>query len=122
MEGFMTKNRLWLLLGVVLLAFAIGSLVPRSQAQPQPQPEKGRLSDSPIFLKIGTIRINPDQVAYVTTWTGVGDPGAKYLGIHAGGGAAPMDLEFATDGRAEALLEWFDAHSVELKPKALKKQ
>jgi hypothetical protein len=115
----MGKNRHWLSFGMVLLAFAVGLLVSRSHAQP----EKGQQSSSPIFLKIGKTRINPNQIARAYTYnSNPGEPD-NYLAVSISGGSAGVDhYELGTDGVAEALLEWIDAHSVDVKPKPVEKK
>jgi hypothetical protein len=115
----MTKNRLWLSLAMVILVFAVGLFTGRSQAQP----EKTQQPGPPIFLKIGKLRINPNQIARAYTYNNnVGEPD-KYLAVSISGGSAGVDYyDLGQDGVAEASLEWIDAHSTELKPKVVNKK
>jgi hypothetical protein len=113
----MSKNRWCLPLVTVIVVVAIGLLVGRSQAQP----EKSRRAGPPFLLSIGKYRINPSQVSVIQTWNIHSEEHPdNHLTIHVGG--RDLDFEFGTDGQAEALLEWFDAHSTELKPKPVKRK
>jgi hypothetical protein len=112
MEGAMSKNRQFLSLGMVIVFVAAGFFVSRSQAQP----EQLQRADLPFLWRIGEKYFNPSKVMSVHTFTLYGK---KYLQID-GGELRPF--EFGTNGEAEALLEWFDAHSTELKPKPVKRK
>ena len=113
-EDVMSKNRLWLSLGVLIVVLAVGLLVGRSQAQP----EQSRRADPPFLLRIGDLRFNPSLVSDVRIME---HEGFRCLRLGCGGESI-YALEFGTDGQAEVLLEWFDAHSTELKPKPVKKK
>jgi hypothetical protein len=106
----MDKARCRLSLGMVIVVVAAGLLVGRSQAQPEP----GQRADPPFFLKIGELRINPSQVTCVQTQTSSGEKT-----LHVAMGVQIRAFQFGTDGQAEALLQWFEAHSTEIKPKPL---
>jgi hypothetical protein len=113
----MSKDRQFLALSAVIVCVAVGLLVGRSQAQP----EQSRRADPPFLLRIGKHRINPSQLSYVYTWDVTFENHAdNHMTIFSGG--REIDFEFGTDGQAEALLEWLDAHSTELKPKVVNKK
>jgi hypothetical protein len=112
----MDKARYSLMLGTVIVIVAIGLLVGRSQAQP----EQLRRAGEPFFLKIGRLRLNPNQVSSLNTYM-LGDPPYECLEIIYGGNRMQL-LELGTDGVAESLLEWFDSHSTEIKPKPPKRK
>jgi hypothetical protein len=113
-EGVMSKDRLRLSLGMLIVLVAVGLLADRSQAQP----EQTRLAIPPLYVKIGEWRFNPGEVTSVETGEFVGD---RKILVHLGPGQG-KSFTFGTDGEAEALLEWFDAHSTELKPKPVEKK
>ncbi len=106
----MDKARCWSSLGMVIVFVAVGLLGGRSQAQPEP----GQRAGPPLFLKIGELRINPSQVTCVQLQTSSGEKA-----LHVAMGVQIQGFKFGTDGQAEALLEWFEAHSTEIKPKPL---
>ena len=103
----MSKNRQILSLGMVIVFVATGFFVGRSQAQP----EQLQRADLPFLWRIGEKHFNPTKVTSVRTHT---SQGKKYLIL---GGVELEAFKFGTDGEAEALLEWFDARSIEIKPK-----
>jgi hypothetical protein len=107
----MIKRRHFLSLGIVIVFVAAGFFVGRSQAQP----EQLQRADLPFLWRLGEKHFNPSKVTSVETFT---SSGKKYLQID---GVELRPLEFGTDGEAEALLEWFDARSIEIKPKPPKK-
>jgi hypothetical protein len=57
-------------------------------------------------------------LSYVSTWNITSE---KHLDSHLTlvSTGRELDFEFGTNGEAEALLEWIDAHSTELKPKVV---
>jgi hypothetical protein len=107
----MSKNRQFLSLGMVIVFVAAGFFVGRSQAQP----EQLQRADLPFLWRIGETHFNPSKVTSVRTLM---SQGKKYLLL---GGVELKAFEFGTDGEAEALLEWFDVRSIEIKPKPPKK-
>jgi hypothetical protein len=107
----MSKNRQFLSLGMVIVFVATGFFVGRSQAQPEQLQRAGL----PFLWRIGEKHFNPSKVTTVQTFK---SDGKTYLQID---GVELSPLEFGKDGEAEALLEWFDARSIEIKPKPAKK-
>ena len=115
----MSKSRLWFSLGMVIVVVAIALFASQSQAKP----EKGQQAGAPIFLKIGKLRINPTQIARAYTYNNNANEPDEYLAVSISGGSAGVDYyRLGTDGVAETLIEWIDAHSVELKPKPVEKK
>jgi hypothetical protein len=109
----MGKIRRFAMFGVMLAFALVGFFVGRSPAQP----DDVRRNDLPLFVKIGDWRFNPRQITYVNTV----DIGAGQLAVFFGPQHG-KDFKLGTDGEAEALVEWFDAHSTVLKPKPVKKK
>jgi hypothetical protein len=108
----MSKNRQYFPL-VMLIAFvAIVSLVGRSPAHHEIE----RRADAPLFVKIGKWRFNPSQVTAVN----FNDFGDGILSVFLGAQHG-KDFKFGTNGEAEALLEWFDRSTIEIKPLPPKK-
>jgi hypothetical protein len=117
----MGKHRRFLSLGMAAIACAVGLLVGRSEAQPR----QGQQAGAPLLIKIGKHFINPNNIFQVNSYNSDRDPAKpdEYLQLStSGANGDAIYYQFGTDGGAEALLEWLDAHSVELKPKPTRKK
>lgn len=104
----MNAPRSTMALGMGIIAVILGLTIGRLYAQPAVEAKK----PSPFLIKVGRQWFNPDQLGFIQRGNG-------YLHVTCGGKTESFEL--GTDGEAEAIIEWVEARSSELKQKPVGK-